>query len=211
MLFWESFPVGALQCNCTILGCEEKKEAVIIDPGDDKDKILKKVRSKGYTVKYLLHTHAHFDHIGMAGPLKREGHGKILLHQEDVFLYDAIEEQAGWFGLEVPMGEPVDHFLIQGDEIQFGNQVLQVLHTPGHTPGSCSFCVPSANLLLTGDTLFKQSIGRTDLPGGDNRQLLHSIKSRILSLKTDYHIVPGHGAHTTLSGEARSNPFLKSI
>ncbi len=207
----ETFPVGPLQCNCTILGCEEKKEAIVIDPGEDREKILEVLSRHELTVKYLLHTHAHFDHIGMAGPLKREGHGKILLHQGDQFLYEALDEQAGWFGLSVPKGDSVDHWLHPGEEISFGSESLKVLHTPGHTPGSCTFCLEKQKILFTGDTLFRGSIGRTDLPGGDSRQILHSIKEQILGLQEEYEIVPGHGRNTTLSWESQNNPFLDGV
>lgn len=208
-MFMESFAVGCLACNCTILACDRTKEAVIIDPGDEKDKILKIVNDNNLQVKYLLHTHAHFDHIGAAGPMKREGYGKIMLHKGDNFLYDALDQQGRMFGFDLPPKDTVDEAIEDEDEISFGDHHLKILHTPGHTPGSCSFVLEDEDLLFTGDTLFRRSIGRTDLPGGDFSQIMDSIQGKLLKLDKDYKIIPGHGECTCLSEESRANPFLK--
>jgi hydroxyacylglutathione hydrolase len=208
-VFIETFPVGCFQCNCTVLGCERTGEAVIIDPGDDEEKILKIIKQQGFQVKSLLHTHAHLDHIGMAGPLKRKGYGEIFLHKDDEFLYDSLEEQGKLFGLSLQPKDEVDEHLSHKDQIEFGDHVLSVIHTPGHTPGSCSFLLEKKGILFSGDTLFQSSIGRTDLPGGDFNQIVDSIKNRIFNLKKDYSIIPGHGPNTTLAYEAKSNPFVK--
>ena len=138
-MFIQSFPVGCLACNCTILACETSGECIIIDPGDEKERLVKIVTDNGFKVKYLLHTHAHFDHIGAAGPLKREGFGKILLHKGDDFLYEALEDQGRLFGVELPEKDQVDENIEHKDELEFGNHQLKIIHTPGHTPGSCSF------------------------------------------------------------------------
>ncbi|MCO4783898.1 MAG: MBL fold metallo-hydrolase [Candidatus Cloacimonetes bacterium] len=206
----ESFPVGPLGCNCSILACEDTKEAVIIDPGDEADKITSVLEKYDLKVKYLLHTHAHFDHISAATPLKRAGHGEILLHKDDKFLYDILEEQGRWFNMQIPKGDPIDKNFVHNDEIEFGKHQISVLHTPGHTPGSCCFCVKEKDLLFSGDTLFAGSIGRTDLPGGDMGQIEDSIKTHIMSMDTDYKIITGHGESTTLSNEMKRNQFLRS-
>ena len=205
----ETFPVGCFQCNCTVLGCERTREAIIIDPGDDEDRILKIIELKGLKVKYLIHTHAHLDHIGVAGPLKRKGHGSIFLHKDDEFLYDALEDQGRMFGLNLPQKDVVDENLEHQDELEFGDHVVKVIHSPGHTPGSCCFVLESKNLLFSGDTLFQGSIGRTDLPGGDFDQIKDSIQKRIYTLEKDYTVVPGHGPNTSLSYETKNNPFVK--
>ena len=208
-MFIESFPVGCLACNCTILACEHTGECIIIDAGDEKDRLVKLITENGFKVKYLLHTHAHFDHIGASGPLKREGHGKILLHKGDHFLYEALEEQGRLFGVELPEKDKVDENIEHLDELEFGNHQLKIIHTPGHTPGSCSFLLEEKKILFTGDTLFKGSIGRTDLPGGDFQQILESIRERILNLPEDLQVLPGHGPQTSLVAEVRTNPFLR--
>ena len=205
----ETFPVGCFQCNCTVLGCERTHEAIIIDPGDDEDKIVKIIESKGLNVKYLVHTHAHLDHIGVAGPLKRKGYGSIFLHKDDEFLYEALEDQAKLFGLFLPEKEPIDEHLEHQDELEFGDHLVKVIHSPGHTPGSCCFLIEEKNLLFSGDTLFQGSIGRTDLPGGDFDQIKDSIMNRIYTLEKDYTVVPGHGPNTSLGYESRKNPFVR--
>ncbi|PCJ20304.1 MAG: MBL fold metallo-hydrolase [Candidatus Cloacimonadota bacterium] len=206
----ESFAVGPLGCNCSILACEDTREAIIIDPGDEVEKIKSILNKYDLKVKYLLHTHAHFDHISAAGPLKREGYGEILLHKDDTFLYDMLEEQGRWFGIETPKKDVVDKNIVHKDEIEFGNHKIDVLHTPGHTPGSCCFCLKEKNILFSGDTLFAGSVGRTDLPGGDSKQMEDSIKSHLMSISDDYKIITGHGESTTLSKEMKSNQFLLS-
>ncbi len=207
-MFIKTIPVGSFQCNCTILGCEKTGEALVIDPGDQEEDILAIVKKEGFQVKYLVHTHAHLDHIGVAGPLKRKGHGKIVLHREDEFIYDSLEEQARMFGLHLEPRDDVDHEICHQDDLEFGGHVLNVIHTPGHTPGSCSFLLKDKNILFSGDTLFRRSIGRTDLPGGDSAQILDSIENRLFTLNADYTVIPGHGEATCLSEEQKLNPFL---
>ena len=210
----KTFPVGPLQCNCTILGDEETGEAIVIDPGDEVERITTVLKAHSLTVKQILHTHAHFDHIGGTGTLKDKTAGEISLHKEDLFLYEAMGKQAELFGLPAdPEVTPIDHFLCHGDAIGFGKgRVIDVIHTPGHTPGSLTFQFRSSEkekgLLFTGDTLFMGSIGRTDLWGGDFKEIIASIRTRILPLDDKLLVIPGHGPSTTIGQERKTNPFL---
>lgn len=212
----QTFPVGPLQCNCSIIVDEQTGEAVIIDPGDEAQKIIDQVKKEGFTVKYLLHTHAHFDHIGGTAPLKQTTQAKIGLHRDDLYLYDNLAQQGALFGLSIREEvKPVDCFLIQGDVVEWGNSSrLEILHTPGHTPGSLTFLsrdVGGRECLFTGDTLFMGSIGRTDLWGGDFGQIIDSIKNKILPLPDDTLVLPGHGPQTNIGQERKMNPFLVNV
>jgi glyoxylase-like metal-dependent hydrolase (beta-lactamase superfamily II) len=178
MLLRETFPAGPLQCNCTILACGDTKEAVVIDPGGELERIGEIVAHYDLTVRAIIHTHAHLDHIFGTRDVKESHGGAICLHRGDLFLYDGIAMQAAMFGWKVRPAAPVDRFVEDGDVIEFGKRSALVVHTPGHTPGSICFEVAAAGerpLLFAGDTLFKRSVGRTDLPGGDARQLARSI------------------------------------
>lgn len=210
----ETFPVGVLSCNCTIIACERTREALVVDPGGDADRILDVVRSNGLSVKHVLHTHAHFDHVLGTRAVKDATGGKVRLHPGDAFLYDDLAAQAAWLGLELEdEAPPVDAALADGETVPFGDHGTLVLHTPGHTPGSCSFSLSTGEgmLLLSGDTLFRGSIGRTDLPGGDYDRILASIKNRLLSLDDDTRVIPGHGPETRIGLERRKNPFLVGL
>lgn len=213
-MFSKTFPVGPLQCNCTILGCEESGEAIVIDPGDEVDRITEVLQSHSLTVKQILHTHAHFDHIGATSKLRDETQSKTALHKDDLFLYENYDQQVALFGLTAKVDlKPIDHFLCHGDTICFGKgRRLDVIHTPGHTPGSLTFrLLPGDNdreFLFTGDTLFLGSIGRTDLWGGDFKEIIDSIKTKILPLDDKLLVIPGHGPTTTIGQERQSNPFL---
>lgn len=209
MLLVETFAVGPLQCNCTVLGCPDTKEAIVVDPGGDPERILEVLRHYDLTARYALHTHAHFDHIGATRDIKEATAALIGLHEGDLFLYDGFAMQAAMFGIEMRPVLPVDHFLNDGEMIDFGRCRLQVLHTPGHTPGSVCFHVAGEPLLLAGDTLFLRSIGRTDLPGGDYDQIEKSIRERIYTLDPDTRVVCGHGPSTSVGTEQRSNPFVR--
>ncbi|MFZ4714817.1 MAG: MBL fold metallo-hydrolase [Bacteriovoracaceae bacterium] len=211
----ETFLVGSFGCNCTVLSSTTTKEAIIIDPGNDADKLLKKINEQGLQVKLLLHTHAHFDHIGQSKQIHEKTGAKICLHQGDQFLYDALEEQGSWFGMKLGAPGKIDHYL--NHEEEFGiedegmNKMLKTLHTPGHTPGSCCFHLDSNDgpILFSGDTLFRSSIGRTDLPGGDFELIKKSIKERLYNLAPETIVVSGHGPNTVLGQEMKSNPFVK--
>lgn len=205
----ETFPVGPLQCNCSIVACPNTKEAVVIDPGGDAPLILERLKEGGYTVKYLLHTHAHIDHIGATAEIKKATGAHILLHPEDLFLYQNIQMQAQLLGLPVQKTLPVDTDAEDEMRVQFGQCASVVLHTPGHTPGSVCFHIEDKEShLFSGDTLFQGGIGRTDLWGGSYPQIMDSIRQRLLPLDDDTIIYPGHGLKSTVWQEKKSNPFL---
>jgi glyoxylase-like metal-dependent hydrolase (beta-lactamase superfamily II) len=208
----ETFPVGDFQCNCSILGCADTKEAIVVDPGGEPERILDVVRHYALTVRWLLHTHAHLDHIAATRDLKEATAAAIALHRDDLFLYDGFLAQARMFGWQVRPVAPVDHFLVDQEALAFGKLAAGVMHTPGHTPGSCCFRVAEASepaLLFSGDTLFNRSIGRTDLPGGDYPTLERSIHQRLYTLDPETRVIPGHGPATTIGDEQRSNPFVR--
>lgn len=192
------------------MACDEAKEAVIIDPGGEVDKIREIVEHHGLTVKAIIHTHAHLDHIHCTRKVKEEHGGDIYLHQDDLFLYDAIEMQAQMFGWQVDTTLPVDHYLKDGDSIAFGKQAALTLHTPGHTPGSVCFEVQDGakHIIFAGDTLFRRGVGRTDLPGGNSKQLMQSIQSALYTRAPDALVIPGHGPNTSIEEEAAKNPFV---
>jgi len=210
MLLLETIRVGALECNCSILGCPDTKEGVVVDPGGEPERILEIVRHYDLSVRWIIHTHAHLDHIASTRDVAEATGATIALHPGDLFLYDGFLVQAAMFGWQVRPVLPVQHQLTDGEEIAFGKQSAEVVHTPGHTPGSCCFQLARESLLLAGDTLFQRSIGRTDLPGGDYPTIERSIRERIYTLDPDTRVIPGHGPSTTVGDERRSNPFVRS-
>jgi hydroxyacylglutathione hydrolase len=198
--------VGPLETNCYILGDEKSKEAVVIDPGGDFEEIDQQLRKLKLKVKYIVLTHGHFDHTGALAQLKKTTGAEILIHSADAFMLSP-GGQAQPFSLETGTDLcSADRTLKEGDKIQFGENVLEVLHTPGHTPGGISLII--GKMIFTGDTLFCGSVGRTDLPGGSYRRLMDSIKTKLLSKYDDYVIYPGHGPESTIGEERRDNPFL---
>jgi hydroxyacylglutathione hydrolase len=206
----ETFPVGLLQCNCTILGDEEAHEAIVIDPGDEVGRILRRLTELGLKLKQILITHAHIDHIGGAVKLKKLTGAPIFLNEADLEQVKVMAAQAAWVGVATPETAPPDESLAEGMTVGLARYPAQVLHTPGHTQGSvCLHFVP-LNLLFAGDTLFAGSIGRTDLPGGNFAQIIESIHARLLPLPSETKVIPGHGPATTIAEERESNPFLIS-
>ncbi|HUX46054.1 MAG TPA: MBL fold metallo-hydrolase [Terracidiphilus sp.] len=206
----DTFPVGPLQCNCTLLGDEATGEAIVIDPGDEITRIHRKLTEHGLTLKQILITHAHIDHVGGALRLKRLTGAPILLNENDLPLLAMMEQQAAWLGIPTPETAPPDEGLAEGRLVGLEAYPAQVLHTPGHTQGSiCLHFVP-LKMVLAGDTLFAGSIGRTDLPGGNSEQILQSIQDRLLPLPDETRVIPGHGPVTTIGRERRSNPFLQA-
>jgi len=200
--------VGPLQCNCSILVDEESREAVVIDPGGDPDRILMALASARAKPLALLHTHGHFDHILGTGEVARVTEAPIRIHPADRPLYDALPDQAALFGFRaeppLPPGAPLE----DGERIHFGRFALRAIHTPGHTPGSTCFALEGDSpRLFSGDTLFRRSIGRTDLWGGDTAQILSSIREKLFTLPADTPVVCGHGPETTIEEEKRLNPF----
>lgn len=209
----EILPLGALQCNCSIFGDETTREAIVIDPGDgdDVNAVLAVLNEHQLKLKAIIITHAHIDHIGGAAKLKAETGAAVHMNAKDQVLYDRLDVQAGWLGMAVPEKTGIDTEARDGDRIQMGETDFHVFHTPGHTQGSISLWIPAENTLVAGDTLFKDSIGRTDLPGGDGRQILRSIKEKLLVLPNDATVICGHGPSTTIERERKRNPFLRGL
>lgn len=206
----ETIPVGLLQCNCTILGDEQSREAIVVDPGSDIPKIVSLLAKHALTVKQILITHAHIDHIAGAQELKRITGAPILYNQRDLPLVAMMDVQAGWINMPTPQVAPPDADLPDQHAIRLSGLTATVLHTPGHTPGSLCIYVPDQHLLLAGDTLFAGSVGRTDLPGGDTRTLIRSIRDCLLTLPDETIVVPGHGDTTSIGAERAGNPFLQA-
>ena len=209
-------PVGMLACNCSILGDEGTGEAIVIDPGDEVEQILAVLKKHKLKAKYILNTHAHFDHVGNCRELKETTGAEIWLHKADLPIYESAPRQAALFamyGVKPIRMTAVDQFMQDADGVQVGKIAAQVIHTPGHTPGSLSLHVPRSNsdVLFAGDTLFNGSIGRTDLPGGDFHQILKSIKDRLFAFDDETEVWPGHGPKTTIGWERRTNPFLQDL
>ena len=210
----ETFPVGLLQCNCTVLGDEASKEAIVIDPGDEIARIVAVLAKHGLTLKQIVVTHAHFDHIAGAQELKRLTGAPISFNQADLPLATMLNEQPGWVGLQMaPVGQvpTLDVDLRDGQRVGGEGVSGMVVLTPGHTQGSLCLWFPEQELLIAGDTLFAGGVGRTDLPGGDWRQLLRSIKDRLLGLPEQTLVVPGHGGVTSIGAERTYNPYLQKF
>jgi hydroxyacylglutathione hydrolase len=204
----EILPVGPLQCNCSILGDEASREAMVIDPGDEIENVLDVLSRHRLKVKQIVVTHAHIDHVGGAMRLKRMTGAPILLNQQDQALLKMLDTQAAWLGMEPPEKVMVDQNLKDGDKLQAGNISAAVIHTPGHTQGSICLYVEAHEKLIAGDTLFMGSIGRTDLPGGSYEDMMRSLHERVLALPDDTEVTPGHGPITYIGVERESNPFL---
>lgn len=212
----ETYPIGQLQCNMTLIYNPKSKNAIIIDPGHDNPKLLRIIQERELKVLKLLHSHAHFDHIGGSWDLKQMLGTTNFLHKDDLFLYQALALQGKMFGVICETPGPIDEYLLDNQDFQIDDESLEIkietIHTPGHTPGSVSFyisgnCMPHP-VLLSGDTLFAKSIGRTDLPGGNSDLIIQSIKKRLCTLDDSTQVVPGHGLFTTIYQEKKSNPFL---
>ena len=205
----ETFPVGPLQCNCTILADEETREAIVVDPGDEIGRIHRRLTGLGLTLKQILITHAHIDHVGGALKLKALTGAPIYLNEADLPLLQMMSAQAAWLGIETPETAPPDEALTDGRRVGLESYPAEVIHTPGHTQGSICLHFAPLKMVLAGDTLFAGSIGRTDLPGGNFEQIIDSIHSRLLNLPEETKVVPGHGPGTTIAVERKTNPFLK--
>lgn len=207
----EILPVGMLQCNCSIFGDEQSREAVVIDPGDEIQRILAIIEKHQLRVKAIVITHAHIDHIGGAAKLKAATGAPVYMNANDQPLSEHLDTQASWLGMATPEKTNIDVNAREGERIALGPAEFHVLHTPGHTQGSISLWIPAENKLIAGDTLFLDSIGRTDLPGGDYEQILRSIHDKLLPLDDTTAVIPGHGPNTTIGRERARNPFLQGL
>ena len=205
----EILPVGMLQCNCSIFGDESTREAIVVDPGDQIEDILGVLAKHSLKVKAIVITHAHIDHIGGAAKLKGVTGAPVYMNANDQELYDHLDTQADWLGMQRQSRTEIDSPAREGDSLTLGEAPFHILHTPGHTKGSISLWIPSENKLVAGDTLFRDSIGRTDLPGGDTRQILSSIHTKLMKLPETAVVIPGHGQNTTIGREKERNPFLQ--
>jgi len=204
----EILPVGPLQCNCSVIGDDVSREAIVIDPGDDVADVLAIVQKHNLKVQQIIITHAHIDHVGGAKKLKAATGAAILLNQNDYALLKMLDVQAAWVGMASPGRVEIDQSVGQADKIRVGSISADVLHTPGHTQGSVCLYYPLEKKLIAGDTLFAGSIGRTDLPGGSFEKIIRSLQEKVLALPDDTTVIPGHGELTTIGEERESNPFL---
>jgi hydroxyacylglutathione hydrolase len=207
----EILPVGMLQCNCSVFGDETTHEAIVIDPGDEIDQILNVLTRHALKVKAIVITNAHIDHIGGARKLKAATGAPVYMNQNDQELYDHLDAQAAWLGVETPERTEIDTPARDGDTLRLAATEFSVLHTPGHTQGSICLWIPAEKKLIAGDTLFRDSIGRTDLPGGDSRKILGSIHEKLFPLPDDAAVFPGHGPATTIGREKEFNYFLQGL
>jgi hydroxyacylglutathione hydrolase len=207
----EILPVGMLQCNCSIFGDETTREAMVVDPGDEIESILDVVKRHSLTVKAIVITHAHIDHIGGAQKLKRATGAPVYMNAADDELRREMDVQASWLGIATPEVAATDVNAKDGDHLRIGAHEVQILHTPGHTQGSICLWLPGEGKLVAGDTLFRDSIGRTDLPGGDGRQILRSIQDKLVPLPGETLVYPGHGDSTTIEREREFNYFLRGM
>ncbi len=199
--------VGPIMANCYILGCERTREAAVIDPGDETDKILMSLASEKLTLKHILNTHGHFDHVGGNRQLKDATGAELLIHAADAAMLAQLSASAAAFGLSAQNSPPPDRTVAEGDRVTFGDIALTVLHTPGHTPGGISF--HTDRCVFVGDALFYGSIGRTEFPGGDYDTLIASIRTKLFTLDEDTTVYTGNGPATTVGQEKRSNPFVR--
>jgi hydroxyacylglutathione hydrolase len=211
VLHVETMAVGPLGCNCSIVADVAAKRAIVVDPGGNYAAIRARLENLGVTVGAIVHTHTHIDHVGCTAELQRDSGAAASIHEGDRFLYDLLPVQAQMLGTELPAVADMDGALVDGGVLRFGSLEMGVVHTPGHTPGSCCFVVNDQGRarVFAGDTLFRGSIGRTDLWGGDANAILSSIRSRLLSLPDDAVVVAGHGPSTTIGHERARNPFLR--
>jgi hydroxyacylglutathione hydrolase len=237
-LIHEIIPVGMLQCNCSILGDPVTREALVVDPGDDVDRILAILRKHNLTVRAIISTHTHIDHVGGLAQLHAVTGAPVLIHEADMPLYENLEEQARFLGGPTPPSTKIDEYVKDGDTLRWGRYTARVIHTPGHTPGSITLFSDAARtterseresggpltrahaakidvivedaspLLIAGDTLFQGSIGRTDLWGGSMKEILRSIHEKLLVLPEATRVIAGHGDETTIGAEREENPFL---
>jgi hydroxyacylglutathione hydrolase len=209
-LIRKTFSVPPLGCNCTIVGDPVTKQAIVVDPGGAAERILREVQELGLTVTRILHTHAHFDHFLASGEMKKATGAVLCLHPDDRELWEMLEVQCRAFGVPYGPVPPPDHWLMDEEKVFVGQATAVAIHTPGHTPGSMSFHLPEGGIVLAGDTLFRGSIGRTDLWGGDFDAIEQSIRDRLYTLDDSTLVVTGHGPETEIGWEKERNQFVRA-
>lgn len=207
----EVLPVGPLQCNCSILGDEDTRTALVVDPGDELEKLQKILDRHQLKVEGIIITHAHADHVGAAAELRRRTGAPVYMNENDLWIRDYLDVQAALLNMRPSEKPEIDVMVRDADTVKLADTNLVVLHTPGHTQGSISLHLPSEEKLIAGDTLFRDSIGRTDLPGGDSRAILVSIRDKLLTLHDETIVIPGHGPETTIGHEREFNYFLQNL
>ena len=200
--------VGALGVNCFVLGCKETRQGIVVDPGDEVERILAVVERQKLSLVAIINTHGHFDHVGGNLQLAQATKAPLYIHQADAPMLSRVAQVSAMYGLPGENSPDADHFLEDRMVIPFGNHSLQVIHTPGHTPGGCCLYFEQQQKLISGDTLFADGVGRTDLPGGSHPQLVESITTRLFCLPDTVQVYPGHGPATTIGHEKRHNPYL---
>lgn len=209
MLYRESFPVGPLQCNCSIVCCDQTKEAMVIDPGGDAKSILELAKSLDVKIVSIVHTHAHFDHIGATRAVHDATKAIRYLHEADLFLYNNVAMQTSMFGMRSEEPGGLENYLTDNLELNIGMGKCKTIHTPGHTPGSCCFHFQEMKFLASGDTLFRESVGRTDLWQGNPQHMFKSIMEKLYTIAPETVVIPGHGEETTIGHEMKYNPFVR--
>jgi len=202
--------VGPVACTCAIVACPETGEAAVIDPGGNSDRILAAIREMGVQVKLLLHTHGHFDHILATREVAEATGASVLLHHNDRAMYEGLPRQGTIFGFSAETPPAPNQLLVGGESIAVGKLSATVIHTPGHTPGSVGFYFAADGILFAGATLFAESIGRTDLPGGSFPAIVKSIQNKLYVLPAQTRVIPGHGLETTIAHERENNPFIRA-
>jgi glyoxylase-like metal-dependent hydrolase (beta-lactamase superfamily II) len=207
-MIFEQVEVGPLGVNCFVLGCKTTREGVVVDPGGNVERIIEIVKRHGLTIRTIINTHGHFDHVGGNRQAVAVFSAPLLIHQDDAIMLERVAEVSRMYGMQGENSPPADAFLVDGQEISFGNHKIKILHTPGHTMGGCCLYLESKNIVITGDTLFADSIGRTDLPGGSHEQLLQSIRTKLFTLPEEVTAYPGHGPQTTIGHEKLHNPYF---
>ena len=207
-MIFDQVIVGPLGVNCIILGCEETRQGIVVDPGDEVERIKARVDCHGLSLVAILNTHGHFDHVGGNFKLVQATKAPLYIHQADAPMLGKVAQVASMYGLPGENSPQPDMFLEDGLVIEFGKCRLQVIHTPGHTPGGCCLYLESESRMIAGDTLFADGVGRTDLPGGSHEQLVQSIKTRLFTLPDHVQVYPGHGPATSIGHEKLHNPYL---